>query len=133
MALHFSILCPQEEIAQGEARQVVAPGTDGNFGVLENHAPFASLLRPGCLMVEGLDGNKTHYYVRGGFVRASADEIVILADDITRREDLNETSIREGIHNAKDDVMHLKDEEKIKEAKRSLKQYEAQLAVIDLK
>jgi F-type H+-transporting ATPase subunit epsilon len=131
MALQFSILCPHAEIAKGEASQLTAPGMEGQFGVLENHAPFASLLRPGCLIVEQLDGKKNYFYVRGGFARATAEEVVVLADEIIKKEELNESTIRQAVSDSKDDIANLTDEKKLAKAKKTLREYEAQLSVIE--
>ncbi|MEM7007143.1 MAG: F0F1 ATP synthase subunit epsilon, partial [Pseudomonadota bacterium] len=52
--LHFSLVSPAREIFAGEVDHVIAPGTDGEFGVLPNHAPFMSTLKNGVVRV--LDG-----------------------------------------------------------------------------
>ena len=131
MALAFSILSPLAEAATGEARQLTAPGTEGEFGILQNHAPFASLLKPGCLVVEKMDGAKEYFYVRGGFLRASADEVVVLADEVQKSTALDETEIDQVIRDSQDDVANIKDEEKRDEAKQRLKEYQAKRLVIE--
>ena len=42
MALHFELVTPEKLVRSEEVYQVVVPGTDGDFGVLEGHAPFMS-------------------------------------------------------------------------------------------
>ena len=42
--LHFSLVSPARELFSGEVDHVIAPGTDGEFGVLVNHAPFMTTL-----------------------------------------------------------------------------------------
>ena len=42
--LNFSLVSPARELFSGEVDHVVAPGSDGEFGVLANHAPFMSTL-----------------------------------------------------------------------------------------
>ena len=46
--LHFSLVAPERELFSAEVDQVDAPGTEGDFGVLPNHAPFMTTLR--CLL-----------------------------------------------------------------------------------
>lgn len=129
--MQFSILCPAAEIAKGELVMLTAPGEEGQFGVLENHAPFASLLRAGCLVVEYLDGKKDYFYVRDGFLRTAADEVVVLASEIIARENLNEAAVRQAISNSKDDIANIKDETQLAEAKQALVEYTAQLETIE--
>ncbi|HTN41658.1 MAG TPA: F0F1 ATP synthase subunit epsilon, partial [Asticcacaulis sp.] len=38
--LHVSLVTPERELFAGEVDQVVAPGVEGEFGVLAHHAPF---------------------------------------------------------------------------------------------
>ena len=49
--LHFSLVAPEREVFSGEVDRVDAPGVEGDFGVLANHAPFMTALREG--VVEG--------------------------------------------------------------------------------
>lgn len=130
MALSFSILCPEAEIAKGEAIMLTAPGIEGEFGVLKTHAPFATLLRAGCLVVEKEGGNKDYFYVRGGFLRADADEVVVLADEVKGLASLNEAEIIQNLNDCKDDIAHLTEIGKLTAAKARLAELEAQLLVI---
>src|SRR3546814_1299359 len=51
MALHFELVTPEKLVRSEEVYQVVVPGTDGDFGVLEGHAPFMSTVRDGAIQV----------------------------------------------------------------------------------
>lgn len=130
MALSFSILCPEDEIAKGEAIMMTAPGTEGDFGILKSHAPFATLLRAGCLIVEKEGSDKDYFYLRRGFLRADADEVVVLADEVKLASSLNEAEIKQALSDCKDDIAHLSDTEKLAEAKEKMTELEAQLLVI---
>ena len=43
MALHFELVSPEKLVFSGEVQQVDLPGAEGDFGVLENHAPTRAL------------------------------------------------------------------------------------------
>ena len=47
MPLHFELVTPERLIRSEEVHMVVVPGAEGDFGVLEGHAPFMSTIRNG--------------------------------------------------------------------------------------
>ncbi|MEH6744017.1 F0F1 ATP synthase subunit epsilon [Hyphomonas sp.] len=79
--LHFSLVSPARELFSGEVDHVIAPGSEGEFGVLANHAPFMTTLKNGVVRV--LEGNdvKMRIFVRGGFADVTPDGLTILAED----------------------------------------------------
>lgn len=80
--LHFSLVAPERELYSGEVDQVVAPGTDGQFGVLAGHAPFMTTLAEGEVVV--LDGSARRVFaIRGGFADVTAEGLTILAENAT--------------------------------------------------
>ena len=80
--LHFSLVAPERELFSGEVDQVVAPGTDGQFGVLAGHAPFMTTLAEGDDTV--IDGASTRTFaVRGGFADVTPAGLTILAQHAT--------------------------------------------------
>ena len=71
-----------------EVDQVVVPGTDGQFGVLANHAPFMSTLTAGVLTV--IDGGKEDkVFVRGGFADVTPAGLTVLAEEATPAAELS--------------------------------------------
>jgi len=77
--LHVSLVTPEKEVFSGEVDQVIAPGSEGEFGVLANHAPLMTTLSEG--MVTILNGDqKKMYQVRGGFADVNPEGITILAE-----------------------------------------------------
>ena len=51
MALHFELVTPAKLVRSEDVHMVVVPGTEGEFGVLEGHAPFMSTIRDGAVQV----------------------------------------------------------------------------------
>ena len=77
--LHVSLVTPERELFTGEVDQVVAPGVEGEFGVLAHHAPFMTALAEGDVTI--LDGtSKRVFQVRGGFADVNEDGMTILAE-----------------------------------------------------
>jgi F-type H+-transporting ATPase subunit epsilon len=87
MTMQFELVTPEASEAQIEATMVVVPGAEGDMGVLENHAPTVTSLRPGVVSVTGSDGS-TGFFVAGGFAEITAERCIILAESATRLSDL---------------------------------------------
>ena len=49
--LHFDLVSPEKRLFAGPVDMVVAPGEEGDFGVLAGHAPFMSTIRTGAIEV----------------------------------------------------------------------------------
>ncbi len=77
--LHVSLVTPEKELYAGLVDEVVAPGTEGEFGVLEGHAPFMTTLAEGQVVIKN-DGTQRVFYVQGGFADVNEEGITILAE-----------------------------------------------------
>ena len=78
-AFQFELVSPEKLLFSGEVEAVTAPGTEGEFTVLKDHAAFLTTLRPGRVAINGGDADED-LYVRGGFADVSPDGFTILAD-----------------------------------------------------
>jgi F-type H+-transporting ATPase subunit epsilon len=77
--LHFSLVSPEREVFAGEVDQVVAPGVEGDFGVLAGHAPFMTVLKVGEVVV--LNGAERRVFeIQGGFADVTPAGLTILAE-----------------------------------------------------
>lgn len=85
--LHFSLVSPAKELYSGEVDHVIAPGSDGEFGVLPKHAPFMSTLKNGVVRVLEGDAVTMRIFVRGGFADVTPAGLTILAEEAI---DINE-------------------------------------------
>ncbi len=79
--LQFSLVSPARELFSGEVDHVIAPGTDGEFGVLVNHAPFMTTLKNGVVRVLDGDTVTMRLFVRGGFADVTPAGLTILAEE----------------------------------------------------
>ena len=77
--LQFSLVSPERELFSGEVDQVDAPGSEGDFGVFAQHAPFMTALKSGVVRVIN-DGQATSYQVEGGFADVTPAGLTILAE-----------------------------------------------------
>jgi F-type H+-transporting ATPase subunit epsilon len=83
MALHFELVTPAKLVRSEEVHMVVVPGTEGEFGVLEGHAPFMSTIRDGAVQVYRTENAQPELIlVRGGFAEVSEKGLTVLAEHV---------------------------------------------------
>ena len=79
--LHFSLVSPARELFSGPVDHVIAPGAEGEFGVLPNHAPFMTTLKNGLVRVLRSGESDMRIFVRGGFADVTPAGLTILAEE----------------------------------------------------
>jgi F-type H+-transporting ATPase subunit epsilon len=81
MPLRFELVTPERLVRSEEVHMVVVPGSEGEFGVLEGHAPFMSTLRNGDIAVYRTAGAEPERIaVEGGFAEVSDRGLTVLAE-----------------------------------------------------
>ena len=101
--LHFSLVTPERQLFSGEVDQVVVPGTEGDFGVLPNHAPMMSTIRPGWLTV--FNGDQVERVViRAGFAEVTPHGLTVLAEEATPVSQIDASTLDSRIRDAQDDL-----------------------------
>ena len=85
MPLALHVVTPQGSVFEGNVDSVVLPGSEGDFGVLPEHARFLSPLRVGVLEV----GARQKAAVSGGFADVSAERVTVLADTCELAEQID--------------------------------------------
>ncbi len=101
--LHFNLVSPEKELISEDVDMVEAPGVEGIFGVLPNHAPFMSVLAPGVVKVKN-GGEEQRIFVRGGFAEVTPLGLTILAEEAIPVADLSRDMILERIKWAEEDL-----------------------------
>jgi F-type H+-transporting ATPase subunit epsilon len=83
MALHFELVTPVRLVRSEDVYMVVVPGTEGEFGVLEGHAPFMSTVSDGAVKVyKTAGGTPEEIIVQGGFAEVTPQGITVLAEHV---------------------------------------------------
>ncbi len=72
------ILTPTSQLFEGEARAVKLPGVQGQFEILQNHAPIVSSLGKGIVQVTESSGEKRQFEILKGFVEVLKNEVNVL-------------------------------------------------------
>lgn len=76
--LELDIVTPERLLVTEKVDQVNVPGIDGDMGILANHAPIISTLRPGSLSYE-IEGKTTALVVTGGYMEVADNRVIVLA------------------------------------------------------
>lgn len=79
--MHLDIITPDKKIYNGEATSVTLPGTEGQFQVLNRHAPLVSTLGKGNVVVDNA-GVKQTYVIDGGVVEVLNNKVLVLAEAV---------------------------------------------------
>ena len=83
MALQFELVTPARLVRSESVHMVVVPGTEGEFGVLEGHAPFMSTVRDGALKIYKTNGAAPEeILVQGGFAEVGENGLTVLAEHV---------------------------------------------------
>ena len=116
----FELVSPEELLLSQDVRQVLVPGTDGNFTVLPGHAPVLSTLRPGVLDVLDEAGREERIYVRGGIAEVNPNGLTVLAENAVPLAELSPEMLAQQVRNAEEDVADATDDEKRRRAQEAL-------------
>jgi len=87
--LFLEVVTPQKAIVSEEAEIVIAPGSDGEFGVLKGHTTFLTSLKIGTLRYKDAKGKERYLFINGGFAEVLPDKVTILAESAERRRDID--------------------------------------------
>ena len=82
------MVTPESVICSCEVDAVIAPGVEGQLGILPHHAPLMTTLQPGELTWRK-DNVETCIAVFGGFLEVRPDRVIVLADAAERAEEIN--------------------------------------------
>ncbi len=90
----FELVSPEQLLLSADAVEVTVPGTEGEFGVLADHAAVMSTLRPGIINAKLADGSETSFFVRGGFADVSANGLTLLAEHAVPSAEFDENAMK---------------------------------------
>jgi F-type H+-transporting ATPase subunit epsilon len=84
----LDIVTAERVVFSEDVDVVVAPGVEGQLGILPHHAPLMTMLMPGELWVRK-GGEEFSLAISGGFLEVRPDRIIVLADAAERAEEID--------------------------------------------
>lgn len=109
--LNFDLVSPDRLLLSEEVDMVLVPGSEGDFGVLPQHAPVMSTLKPGVLEVTGGSEGDSRIFVRGGFAEVTPNGLTVLAEEAIPLAELDVAQLDQKIQDATEDVADAKDDQ----------------------
>jgi F-type H+-transporting ATPase subunit epsilon len=106
----FELVAPERLLASAMVDMVVAPGAEGEFGVLPQHSLFMSLLRPGVIDIYEGGAVSRRIFVGGGFAEVNERGCIVLAEEALPVEEIDVEQARGRLKNAQDDLTEAKDD-----------------------
>jgi len=86
--LKFEIVTAERLVYSDDVDIVLAPGVEGQLGILPGHAPLMTMLQPGELLVRK-GGEEVAMFVSGGFLEVMANRVTVLADIAERADEID--------------------------------------------
>ncbi len=128
--LQVDIVSAEQEIYSGPADMVIAPGEAGELGILPEHVPLLTRVKPGTVRIRKSGAEEEVIYVSGGMMEVQPDRVTILADTSVRAHDLDEAKAMEAERLAKEALANKTGAIEIAKAQAELAEAAAQIHAI---
>jgi len=86
--IKLDVVTAERVVFSDEVDVIIAPGTEGQLGVLPHHTPLMTMLKPGELLVRK-DGEEFSLVITGGFLEVRPNRVIVLADAAERVEEID--------------------------------------------
>ena len=91
----IEIVNPEKSfLVKDDVSEVVVPAFEGEMGILKNHIPTISFLKPGIIKILSKSGNE-NYYVEDGIVEFKNDNLSVLTSSIFNLNDMDKSKIQD--------------------------------------
>jgi F-type H+-transporting ATPase subunit epsilon len=87
-SLKLDIVTAERVVYSGDVDIIIAPGQEGQLGILPHHAPLMTILQAGELVVRR-EGREDTLAISGGFLEVRPDRVIILADSAEKAEEID--------------------------------------------
>ena len=131
MTVHCDVVSAEESIFSGMVEIAVVPGEAGELGILPQHTPLLTRIKPGAIRLK-VAGQSDYelVYVSGGMLEVQPDMITVLADTAIRARDLDEAKALEAKKRAEEALANRQAEMDYAAAQAELAEAIAQLQTI---
>ncbi len=102
--VNFELVSPQRLLMSEAVDMVVVPGAEGDFGVMAEHAPLISTVRPGTITVYQGEAVSDRIFVAGGFAEVTGERCTVLAEEAERLDDIDRTAVESQLQMLRSDL-----------------------------
>ena len=118
--MRLEIITAERVVFEGDVDVVVAPGSEGELGILPHHATLMTMLQPGELRYRQ-GGDESYLAVSGGFMEVTGDRVTVLADTAERVEEIDEARVQEAMEMARERIAQRGADVDLEQAMQSLR------------
>lgn len=86
--IRFDVVTAEGVVYSEDVDIVIAPGVQGQLGILPHHTPLMTMLEPGELRARK-GGEEVYMAISGGFLEVRPDRVIVLADAAEREEEID--------------------------------------------
>jgi F-type H+-transporting ATPase subunit epsilon len=127
--MQLEIITAEQQVYNDEVELVVAPGIEGELGILAHHAPLMTALQTGEIMIRK-DGEETYLAVTGGFLEVMGNKVTILADACERSDEINEERAQIAVDRARERMANQGTDMQLERAVASVRRAQVRLNVV---
>ncbi len=128
--LKFDIVTAERMVYSDDVDVVIAPGVEGQLGILPNHASLLTMLQPGELVVRK-EGEETEMFVSGGFLEVMQNRVTLLADVAERAEEIDIARAEEAKRRAEEQIKQAPPEMDLAVAEAALRRALARIKIAE--
>ncbi len=129
--VQFELVSPERLIMSEPVDMLVAPGSEGDFGVLPGHAPLLSKLRPGLIAVFSGTTVTRRIFVAGGFAEVTPERCTVLAEEAQPLDRIDRGAVEQQLRVAREEAQIATDDAERARAEGRIAVAEAKLAALD--
>src|SRR5512142_2489692 len=107
---NFELVSPERLLLSQPVEMVVIPGAEGDIGVLPQHAPLITTLRPGSIAIYEGGRVKSRIFVAGGFAEVTPERCTVLADETVALASLDPAAIEANIRVLEGTIANLREQ-----------------------
>jgi F-type H+-transporting ATPase subunit epsilon len=78
--MKLEIITPDKKLYEGTVKSAIFPGSEGSFGILNNHAAMIATLKEGKVELIEENNNKIDFPIKGGVVEVQKNKVIVLAE-----------------------------------------------------
>ena len=127
--MRLEIITAEREVYADDVDMLVAPGIEGQLGILPHHAPLMTVLQPGELIIRK-DGDETYLAVTGGFLEVIGNKVTILADACEHSEEIDEERAQAAVDKAKEEMSRVDASQQLVQAAVAMHRAQIRLNVV---
>jgi len=129
-SIKLDIVTAERVVFSEDVDVVVAPGVEGQLGILPHHTPLMTMLQPGELRVRK-GGEEFFLAISGGFLEVRPDRVIVLADAAERVEEIDAARAEEAKRRAEEQLRERAYDVDVARAEAALRRAIVRLEVVE--